>query len=56
MKGAAREAAARWEVATRIGTGVPTRQRCFAAIVTRWSHAHETEVGELHLGDGTQCP
>ena len=26
-----------------IGTGVPARQRCFAAIVTRWSHAHETK-------------
>src|SRR3954447_8833329 len=26
-----------------IGTGVPTRQRCFAATVTRWSHAQETK-------------
>ena len=26
-----------------IGTGVPARQRCFAAIVTRWSQAHETK-------------
>ena len=25
------------------GTGVPARQRCLAAIVTRWSHAHETK-------------
>ena len=26
-----------------IGTGVPARQRCLAAIVTRWSHAQETK-------------
>ena len=26
-----------------IGTGVPARQRCLAAIVTRWSQAHETK-------------
>ena len=24
-----------------IGIGVPARQRCFAATVTSWSHAHE---------------
>ena len=26
---------------TTIGTGVPARQRCFAATVTSWSHAQE---------------
>ena len=26
-----------------IGTGVPARQRCFAATVTRWSQPHETK-------------
>ena len=26
---------------TTIGTGVPARQRCFAATVTSWSQAHE---------------
>ena len=28
---------------TTIGTGVPTRKRCLAATVTRWSQAQETK-------------
>ena len=38
-----------------IGTGVPARQCCLAATVTRWSQRAGDEVGELHLGDRPQA-
>src|SRR5213082_270699 len=45
---------------TVIGIGVPARQRCFAAIVTRWSHPHEMKsancISATGRGDHGHAP